>query len=704
MGTFEVDTLSPRVTRAQNHDLLRPFEPAEVKHALFAMGKDKSPGPDGMNPEFYQSLWDLIGKEFTDFVLACLSQSSFPPELNDANIVLIPKKAAPELVTDLRPIALCNVVYKVMAKMIDNRMKPLLDGIVSESHSAFLPSRLISDNILIASEVGHYLRRKQLGQVGWAALKLDKAKAYDRMEWRFVERMLLGLGFDAKRDAQAKGQIHGCRVARGAPPISHLFFADDSLLFFKANMQETMEVKRCLEVYEQYSGQSVNFHKSNISFSRNTALLDRDAIAMGLGVEQAEDFGKYLGLPSVVGRNMKFFFSYVEKKRRQRFGSWNKRLLSMAGKEIDEQILVGKEYHSGWDTLDGLGKDARYYRDTTFYEASLGGNPSYVWRSIMVSQNLIRSGCRRRIGNGRTTKGRWSHELVSQLFDPRDAELILQIPVSINFKDDWFWKGDIRGQYTVKDGYRCQGELSTTPDAVWNNIWKLRVPPKWRIFLWKALSNILPTITNLVRRRVEIPNICPACGDYEEDIMHILCTCIYARRVWNVSRLLIPNVDGYDFMQWVEAWLGSSAISAGFLKEQICGILYEIWRARNMAVWNSLLPTPSHLCHAFHGIWTAWSLINSPAATVVPDAPPEPAAPLDPAAPLVPPASLLPPVPEVSTSLPLGVVSCYADAGFHGTSPSFGFYVCSAQGGFLAAANGPLICPYDPLLAEAMAI
>ncbi|XP_019155235.1 PREDICTED: uncharacterized protein LOC109152109 [Ipomoea nil] len=85
-----------------------------------------------------------------------------------------------------------------MAKMIANRMKPLLESIISESQSAFLPGRLIKDNILIASEVGHYLRRKQLGQVGWAALKLDMAKAYDRMEWSFVRDMLLGLGFDEK--------------------------------------------------------------------------------------------------------------------------------------------------------------------------------------------------------------------------------------------------------------------------------------------------------------------------------------------------------------------------------------------------------------------------------------------------------------------------------------------------------------------------
>ncbi|XP_019173897.1 PREDICTED: uncharacterized protein LOC109169469 [Ipomoea nil] len=100
--------------------------------------------------------------------------------------------------TDLRPIALSNVVYRVMAKMITNRMKPLMGNIISDSQSAFIPDRLITDNILIAAEVGHFLNRKQCGAMGWGALKLDMAKAYDRMEWPFVKGMLLALGFDVR--------------------------------------------------------------------------------------------------------------------------------------------------------------------------------------------------------------------------------------------------------------------------------------------------------------------------------------------------------------------------------------------------------------------------------------------------------------------------------------------------------------------------
>ncbi|XP_019161974.1 PREDICTED: uncharacterized protein LOC109158514 [Ipomoea nil] len=121
---------------------------------------------DSMQPRVSQE------GDVTDFTLKCLIDVSFPEGLNDANIVLIPKKLVPELVFDLRPKALCNVIYKIIVKM-----------------SAFLHGKLITDDILITSKIGHFLRRKQIGNVGWAALKQDIGKAYDRIN---------GMGFSEK--------------------------------------------------------------------------------------------------------------------------------------------------------------------------------------------------------------------------------------------------------------------------------------------------------------------------------------------------------------------------------------------------------------------------------------------------------------------------------------------------------------------------
>ncbi|XP_019164478.1 PREDICTED: uncharacterized protein LOC109160650 [Ipomoea nil] len=840
LGPFNLDTLHARVTPQQNDDLLRPFQPEEVRAALFAMGKDKSPGPDGMNPGFYQSFWNVVGKDVTDFVIDCLSRASFPLALNDANIVLIPKKCNPESVSDLRPIALCNVLYKIMAKMLANQMKPLLEGLISDSHSAFLPGRLISDNILIASEVGHYLRRKQLGQVGWAALKLDMAKAYDRMEWPFVWQMLLGLGFDERwvqlimlcvqtvryrvlvngsptdeilptrglrqgdplspylfiicaeglslllQDSQAKGLIHGCRVARGAPPISHLFFADYSLLFFKANLKESLEVKRCLGYYEAYSGQAVNFNKSSVSFSRNTSGDVRDLVAETLGVSHAEDFGKYLGLPSVIGRNRKVVFAYIEQKLKQRFGSWNKRLLSRAGKEVllksvaqamptytmsifllpltlcsSLERLMNRYWWGRNDREDGihwyawdrmckpkryggmgfkrlhqfnlalLGKQgwrmltcpdslvarvfkARYYPTTSFFDAVIGGNPSYVWRSIMASQELVKSGCKRRIGNGRSTQV-WSHPwlpgtqgtlvpasqsgishnmlvsdlidvdlcswnipYVQQLFDPHVASQIVQLPVNLLHDDVWYWEGDLRGCYSVKEGYKRLGETHVHGSVVWNGIWRLNIPPKWKNLMWRALSNILPTLDNLIKRRVDLMNICPACGLFEESIMHIFCTCEYASRVWIASQLPKPQINGSDFMHWAELWLGGAAGYSRETQGMICGLIHELWMARNSAVWEAKLPSPQVLCRVFAARWAAWSDCVADSLTRQPR--------------------------QLQTPSAQGITCC-VDAGFHGPghAAAFGFIV-RENGVFVAAMNGPMVCPYNPLMAETMAV
>ncbi|XP_019166692.1 PREDICTED: uncharacterized protein LOC109162445 [Ipomoea nil] len=183
-----------------------------------------------------------------------------------------------------------------MAKMITQKMKPLMESVISESQSAFIPDRLITDNILIAAEVGHYLSRKQCGVVGWGALKLDMAKAYDRMEWPFLQGMLKALGFDERW-------------------IELIMLCVTTVSYrILANPQEATQVKSCLATYERLSGQMVNYHKSSICYSKNTSQEYKDVVAHILGVDQAPNFGKYLGLPPFVGRNKKAAFAYIEDK------------------------------------------------------------------------------------------------------------------------------------------------------------------------------------------------------------------------------------------------------------------------------------------------------------------------------------------------------------------------------------------------------
>lgn len=145
------------------------------------MHLDKSSGPDGMNPGFYQRFWDIVVVHVYSACLSFVNHCFFPQHLNDTSIVLIPKKRKPETLADLRPISLCNVLYINVSKVLANILKKVLDSIFFYSQSAFTPQRYITNNVLIAFEIGHYVKRKRKGKLEEAALKIDMSKAYDRV-------------------------------------------------------------------------------------------------------------------------------------------------------------------------------------------------------------------------------------------------------------------------------------------------------------------------------------------------------------------------------------------------------------------------------------------------------------------------------------------------------------------------------------------
>lgn len=179
----EVLECVPRtITDVHNNILLEPVSDSEVKQAIFSMHPDKAPGPDGMTPAFYQKHWAVVGNEITQLVRKFFETGEVMESMNDTNIVLIPKKKNPSLLSELRPIALCNVVMKIITKVAANRLKQVLEVVISDTQSAFIPGRLISDNIMIAFEIMHYLKQKKFGKEGFMALKLDMSKAYDRIE------------------------------------------------------------------------------------------------------------------------------------------------------------------------------------------------------------------------------------------------------------------------------------------------------------------------------------------------------------------------------------------------------------------------------------------------------------------------------------------------------------------------------------------
>jgi hypothetical protein len=134
----------PKVTAQMNERLMAPFSVDDVRKAVFSIGDYKAPGSDGLHAIFYKKFWDLYGTEITTEVLQALNNSNIPDGWNDTTVVLIPKVENPESVTQFIPISLCNVIYKIISKLLAARLKEVLPAIISPMQSAFVPGRLIN--------------------------------------------------------------------------------------------------------------------------------------------------------------------------------------------------------------------------------------------------------------------------------------------------------------------------------------------------------------------------------------------------------------------------------------------------------------------------------------------------------------------------------------------------------------------------------
>ncbi|KAA3480943.1 reverse transcriptase [Gossypium australe] len=165
-----------------NQRLTMLYTKKEIREAVFEMGPTKAPGEDLFPALFYQNCRHIIGDDVTNFFLQILNRGMEVKQINSTHI-------------HFQPISLCNVIYKILAKAIVNRLREVIEKCIDMAQSAFVPDRLISDNVLLAYEILHTLKQKRLGKKGFITVKLDMSKVYDRVEWNFIKEIMVQIGF-----------------------------------------------------------------------------------------------------------------------------------------------------------------------------------------------------------------------------------------------------------------------------------------------------------------------------------------------------------------------------------------------------------------------------------------------------------------------------------------------------------------------------
>jgi hypothetical protein len=379
-------TIIFKVTRQMKQNLTAFVLMEEIQIALNQLAPLKAPRPDGFPTFFFQQNWEILHQEVCDAIKYFFDTGNMDTHINSTVIALIPKMKNPKFVTEFRPISLCNVVYKILSKVLANMLKIILPDIIS--------SRLIIDNIIAAYETMHIMQTRMWSKTGYMGIKLDISKAYDRVEWSFLEAVMYKLGFaDAwiklimncvksvnysvvvngnvvgniipsrgirqgdpispylfilcakafsslLQHAYMKGTISGVPTSKNGPKIIHLFFADDSLIFCKANQVEWRRLLNILDIYERGYGQKINLNKTVVFFSCNTCLSRRQEILALSGLSEANRYDSYLGLPTLVGKNRINAFKEIKERVIRKLNNWKAKLLTLAAKEILLKAVV----------------------------------------------------------------------------------------------------------------------------------------------------------------------------------------------------------------------------------------------------------------------------------------------------------------------------------------------------------------------------
>ncbi|XP_060190553.1 uncharacterized protein LOC132619771 [Lycium barbarum] len=238
----------------------------EVKAAMFNLSGSSASGPDGFSGLFYQVCWPIVEADVIRIVLAFFQGVTLPKSITHTNVVLIPEKEMVQSYSDLRPISLSNFINKVLSRVLHDRLEKVLPALISPHQSGFVKGRSIIENVLLTQEIVTDIRKR--GKPANVVLKLDMAKACDRISWSFLTKVLNQMGFsEGFIDKIWRLITNNCLyVGYGLPKwsanINHLAYADDTIIFAFAERNSLKMIMDILRDYEAIFDQLISIEKS----------------------------------------------------------------------------------------------------------------------------------------------------------------------------------------------------------------------------------------------------------------------------------------------------------------------------------------------------------------------------------------------------------------------------------------------------------
>ena len=293
----------------------------------------------------------------------------------------LPKVLNPSNINHYRPISLCNTIYKVISKLLVDRLRTVIGNLVSPAQSAFISGRWIAENQLIVQEILHSFKKRKV-KGGFIAMKLVLQKAYDRVNWGFLKLVMIQFGFCPKfvdwimecvssisfsilvnggitkkflssrglRQGDPlspylfilgqevlsrlierefhRGSISGVKMNVNGLAFTHVMYADNIMLFAKANSKEVRILDKCMVTYCEWSGQSINRNKSGLICSKLVPREKKRELKFILAMKKVQENANYLGNPLFHSSSRIKDFRFFQEKLRARLLGWRCKTLS----------------------------------------------------------------------------------------------------------------------------------------------------------------------------------------------------------------------------------------------------------------------------------------------------------------------------------------------------------------------------------------
>lgn len=363
----------------------------EIRKVLFAMPSNKSPGQDGFPCEFFKTAWPIIAQDFIVAVQSIFRYGCLSKGINSTILALVPKKIDSMEMRDYHPIACCNVLYKVVSKILANRLRVLLPRIISANQSAFIQGRLLLENVLLASELVKDYHKEYISPR--CVMKLDISKTFDSVQWTFVLQSLEAMGvpekfihwirlfittpsFSVQVNSELGGYFQSARGLRQGCSLSpylfvvcmnvlsnktdravqekkfafhprcktisltHLCFADDFMVFVEGSRWSIEGALTVFDEFAKWSGLNISIEKLTI-YMAGVAREERRRILMNFPFAEGALPVRYLGLALMTKVMRKNDYLPLVEKIRNKITSWTCRFLSYAGRlELIKSVLL----------------------------------------------------------------------------------------------------------------------------------------------------------------------------------------------------------------------------------------------------------------------------------------------------------------------------------------------------------------------------